>query len=102
MLWARLRATLQNAKTKKTKNDNACSAGYAVYILPGRQEHGVLSSRKKRICHRQAATIMKAHMRAWERKRGCSVKSVDTSLLRGSSTRVETATKWENGRGKGN
>ena len=31
-----------------------------------------------------------------------SVKSFDTSLLRGSSTRVETATKWENGRGKGN
>ena len=55
-----------------------------------------------RICDRQAATIMKAHMRAWERNRECSAKSFDTSLLRGSSTRVETATKWENGREKGN
>ena len=45
---------------------------------------------------------MKAHMRAWEPNRECSVKSFDTSLLRGSSTRVETTTKWENGRGKGN
>ena len=51
-----------------TKNDNACSTDYAVYILPGRQEHGVLSSRKKRICDRQAATIMKAHIRAWGTK----------------------------------
>ena len=50
----------------------------------------------------QAATIMQAHMRAWERNRECSVKSFDTSLLRGSSTHVETAIKWENGRGKGN
>ena len=45
---------------------------------------------------------MKAHMRAWERNRECSVKSFDTSLQSGSSTRVETATKWENGRGMGN
>ena len=58
---------------------------------------------KKGICDRQAAMIMKAHMKAWERNRECSsVKSFDTSLLHGSSTRVETATKWENGRGKGN
>ena len=98
-LWARLRASLENAKKK---NDNACSAGYAVYILPGRQEHGVLSSRKKRLCDGQAATIMKAHVTDWERNRECSVKSFDTSLLRGGSTRVETGTKWENGRGKGN
>ena len=37
-----------------------------------------------------------------ERNRECSVKSFDTSLPGGSSTRVETARKWENGRGKGN
>ena len=36
------------------------------------------------------------------RNRECSVKSFDTSLLRGSSIPVETATKWKNGRGKGN
>ena len=48
MLSARLRASLQSAK-----NDNARSADYD--ILPGRQEHSVLSSRKKRIL-RQASS----------------------------------------------
>ena len=37
-----------------------------------------------------------------EGNREYSVKSFDTSLPGGSSTRVETARKWENGRGKGN
>ena len=31
-----------------------------------------------------------------------AVKPFDTSLPGGSSTRVETARKWENGRGRGN
>ena len=37
-----------------------------------------------------------------ERNQKFSVKSFDTSLPGGSSTRVESARKWENGRGKGN
>ena len=100
MLWARLRASLQNTHTKKTITP-VLQAVLFTSCRGGRNTEFYLQG-KKGYATGRAATIMKAHMRAWERNRECSVKSFDTSLLRGSSTRVETVTKWENGIGKAN
>ena len=67
-----------------------------ILFSSGRLEHGVWSSRIK------GYVTGRPMWELGERNRECSVKSFDTSLFRGSSTRVEMPRKWENGREKGN
>ena len=74
-----------------------------IFFSSGRQKHRVWSSKKKKICDRKGSEDKGPHWSLGnEIKNAQSNHLTPLSRARGSSTRVETARKWQNGRGKGN